>query len=151
MKVSGVDPKSLSKEFVLVLPRGDGQMVFKASGLQDMSEFERLSPMPDPPKILTKAGSIADTKDKGYQEAIAGYWSRRQAYMIVYSLLDIEWDSVVLDQPATWANWQDDLKAAGLSEMEINRVRGLIVECNCLDEQKLEAARASFLRGEATK
>jgi hypothetical protein len=147
MRIGGVDPKTLSKEEVLVLPRGDGQMVFKATGLADMSEFERLSPMPEPPKMLTKEGTVADTKDKGYVEAINGYWRRRQAFMVVYSLNNIEWDTVARDQPSTWLNWEDDLKSAGLSEMERNRVRGLVVEANCLDEAKLDRARASFLRG----
>ena len=30
MKIAGIDPKSLSSEVLLVLPRGDGQIVFRA-------------------------------------------------------------------------------------------------------------------------
>ena len=32
MKIAGIDPKSLSSEVLLVLPRGDGQIVFRAKG-----------------------------------------------------------------------------------------------------------------------
>jgi hypothetical protein len=46
-------------------------------------------------------------------------------------------------------NWETDLKEAGLNHVEINRVRQLAWEANCLDESKLEKARLNFVRGQA--
>jgi hypothetical protein len=65
------------------------------------------------------------------------------AHIVIRSLLpsQIEWDTVQLDNPSTWANWDSDLKSAGLSEMECNRVLALVLEANCLDEAKLRKAR----------
>ena len=39
MKIAGIDPKSLSNEVILVLPRGESEIIFRAKGLPDMSEF----------------------------------------------------------------------------------------------------------------
>jgi hypothetical protein len=149
MKIAGVDPKTLPTEEVLVLPRGDKTVVFRAVGLEDMEGFKKLCPEPTPPSMLTKDGYVPDTKDTGYQSVLAEYSARRLAYMVVYSLMpsQIEWDTVQLDNPATWIHWEDDLKAAGFPQVVCNRVLGLVFEANCLDEAKLQKAREVFLQG----
>jgi hypothetical protein len=149
MKIGGIDPKTLPVEEILVLPRGDQRIVFRASGLKDMEEFKKLCPEPIPPKKTTKDGVIADTEDLDYKTVLAGYLKRRMAYIVVNSLVpsQIEWDTVMLDNPATWTNWETDIKNAGLSEVECNRVLSLVLEANCLDEAKLQKAREVFLQG----
>lgn len=153
MKIGGIDPRTLPTEETLVLPRGDQMMVFRATGLRDMEEFNRLCPEPICPKKLTKDGTVADTEDPDYKAACVGYGKRRWGYIAVHSLApsNIEWDTVQLDNPSTWSNYEDDLKNAGLLASEILRVNGLVIEANCLDEAKLQQARLSFLRGMATK
>jgi len=149
MKIGGLDPNSLPVEEVLVLPRGDQQIVFRATGLRDMEGFKKLCPEPEPPVKLTKQGKVADTEDKGYKDALEGYHKRRIAYIVVNSLRpsEIEWDTVELSTPESWANWETDLKNGGLSEIECSRVLALVLEANCLDEAKLRKARELFLRG----
>ncbi len=149
MKIGGVDPSTLAVEETLVLPRGDDQIVFRATGLKDMEEFQKLCPEPQPPMKLTKQGKVADTDDQGYKDALEGYYKRRNAYIVIHSLKpsEIVWDTVQLDNPSTWANWESDLKNAGFSEIECTRVFRLVLEANCLDEAKLQKARELFLRG----
>ena len=79
----------------------------------------------------------------------AEYQKRRMAYIVVNSLVpsQIEWDTVQLDNPSTWANWEKDLKDNGFSQMACNRVLALVLEANCLDEAKLQKAREVFLQG----
>ena len=153
MKIGGVDPTTLPVEEVLVLPRGDEQVVFRATGVKDLVEFNRLCPPPQPPAKLTKDGPVADTDDPDYQVASMAYQRRKTAYIVLNSLApsEIEWDSVALDNPSTWLNWEDDLKKAGFSQMECNRILSLVLQANCLDEKKLEKARRLFLRGTPTK
>lgn len=148
MKIGGIDPKTLPCEEVLVLPRGDQQIVLRACGLDTFDDFNRRCPEPVAPRKLTKDGPADDTDDKGYQADLDAYQKRRLAYVVVASLQQIEWDTVKLDEPATWQNWEKDLRAAGLKQVECNRVLALVMEANSLDEKKLQAARDSFFHGQ---
>ncbi len=147
MKISGIDPKLLPPEEVLVLPRAKGEIVIRARGLSDMDTFYKLCPEPIAPMILTKDGSKPDLEDKGYAELLSEHVKRRWAYITVASLVDVEWDTVQLDNPSTWTNWEPDLKANGFTGAECNRVFGLCLAANALDERKLARAREAFLAG----
>lgn len=150
MKIGGIETSTLPVEEVLVLPRGDENLIFRATGMKDMETFKRLCPEPEPPKKLMKGGvTVADVEDKGYKEALTNFHKYRMAYIVVNSLIpsQIEWDTVNVNDPASWTNWDVDLKKAGLSEFECSRVLGLVLEANCLDETKLRKAREVFLRG----
>jgi len=149
MRIGGIDPKDLPTEEVLVLPRGDRQIVFRACGLPDMEEFKKLCPEPEPPGKLTAKGFIPDKDDPGYKSIVEQHDKQRLAYMVVKSLAPskIEWDTVVADNPATWLNWETDLKAGGFSQRECSLVLRLVWEANSLDEERLRKARESFLAG----
>lgn len=149
MKIGGIDPSTLPNEEVLVLPRGKETIVFRAQGLPDMDEFNTLMPEPKPPGRLTPTGYEANENDPGYQSVLAEYNRRRLAYLVVKSLAPsaIEWDTVKVDVPGTWANWEADLKKAGFSQVECNLVLRLVMEANSLDESKLKKAREVFLLG----
>ena len=151
MKIAGIDPKSLSSEVLLVLPRGEGQIVFRAKGLPDMSEFEALCPYPKPPGKLTKEGWIPNLTDPTYQQVLGEWAKKRLGYMVLGSLepSQIEWDTANKADPRTWTKWEDDLKSGGLTQVECNRVLALVLEANALDEAKLQKAREVFLAGQA--
>jgi hypothetical protein len=151
MKIGGLDPKTLSREHVLVLPRGDDeQVVFKAVGIRDLSEFDKLCPEPKPPKVVTKNGAEYRESDPAYLEILGHYNRKRFAYLVVHSLApsQIEWDTVEMNNPKTWTNWQEDLQNSGFNQWELGRITNLVLEANSLDESKLEAARKSFLAGQ---
>ena len=150
MKINGIDPSTISSEEVLVLPRGNQSIVFKAQGLPDMDAFQALCPEPVAPGKLTPEGWQSDESNPDYVSSKLEYNRRRLAYMVVNSLAPsiIEWDTVNIEVPATWANWEDDLKNGGkLSQVECNLVLKLVLEANQLDEGKLKKAREAFLRG----
>ena len=153
MKIAGIDPGTLPAEEVLVLPRGEEQIVFRARGLADMEEFDKLCPEPQPPVRLTQAGKEPNEEDANWRSAMLAHGRRRVAYMVVKSLepSEIEWDTVDPDNPKTWTNYADDLRQAGFSQVEVNRITQLVWEANCLDEAKLEQARAVFRRGQQHK
>ena len=149
MRINGVDPKTLPTEEVLVLPRGDQRIVFKAVGIPSMEAFAKICPEPIAPGKLTKDGYVPDAEEPGYKSIVEQYGKQRLGYMVVNSLLpsQIEWDTVKIEDPSTWTCWEADLKSAGLSQIECNRVLGLVFEANCLDEAKLRKAREVFLLG----
>jgi hypothetical protein len=149
MKIGGVDPTTLPNEEVLVLPRGPHNIVFRAKGLPDMEDFNRQVPEPKAPGKLTASGIVPDLESPNYLGDMAEYNKRRLGYLVVFSLApsNIEWDTVKLDRPGTWANWEQDLKNSNLSQVECNLVLNLVMEANSLDETKLRKARENFLRG----
>jgi hypothetical protein len=151
MKIGGIDPRTLPNIEVLILPRGDQNIVFRARGLQDMEEFMKLCPEPNPPGKLTKDGWQPNPEDKNYISVLTEWNKRKLAYIVVKSLepSDIEWDTVEIANPGTWSNWESDLKKGGVTQIECNRVVSLVLEANCLDEAKLEKARKVFQLGQA--
>lgn len=151
MKIGGIDPSSLPNEEILVLPRGEQNIVFRAQGVPDLDAFHAMVPEPIVPVKLTAKGVEPDVTEPGYQNVRAEYLKRRMAYLVVASLKDVEWDTVNLDDPGSWANWEKDLKAAGLSQFEQNLVFQLVLCANSLDDAKLAKARDVFLRGPAQK
>jgi hypothetical protein len=149
MKIGGIDPRMVPNEEVLVLPRGDQQIVFRARGLSDMEEFNKLCPEPIPPIKRTKAGLEPDITNVNYVGTMAEWGKRRLAYIVVKSLepSEIEWETVEIASPGSWANWEKDLKNNNITQIECNRVVSLVLEANSLNEEKIEKARANFLRG----
>lgn len=149
MKVGGVEVTKC--EEVLVLPRLTGQdLVFKAQAVQSMEYFDNVCPKPKPSMRLVKGGVKEEHITNEFVEQLEN-WSRlRYAYICIKSLepSDIEWDTVDQSKPSTWTGWMQELRDAGLSDTEINRVQALVLDANSLNESKLKAARESFLRGQ---
>lgn len=149
MKINGIEVQGPAEE-VLVLPRPTANdLVFRAVAVTDMSGFERLCPDPKPKSRLVAGGWKEWVDDPAYLESIQKHGQLRFAWILLRSLApsNIEWDTVDGNQPSTWLNWEADLKAAGLSQTEVNHVINCVASANSLNEQKLEAARQNFLRG----
>jgi len=149
MRIGGVDVTPC--EETLVLPRPDGQDIpIKAKAVAINKEFDKMVPMPVPPMIQKKGGKFPDLNDKDYKIALERRGEQRFAYMVIRSLepSNIEWQEVHPEKPGTWIKWQDELMAAGLSEVECNRIVNAVMAANALDEEKIEAARRAFLLGQ---
>lgn len=151
MKIGGIDPKTLPTEEFLVLPRGEEQIVFRARGVPNYDEFNALCPEPKAP-VINRAGQgwVPNTDEPGYKDMMKTYAQKKMAWMVIKSLepSDIEWEKVSLDDPSTWIGWDQEFIANGFTMVECNRIQHLAFEANCLDEDKLEKARESFLRGQ---
>lgn len=148
MKINGQEVKGPNED-ILVIPRKPEPVVFKGRAVKSFDLFDKLRPMPTPPGILTKEGFKPDPKDKGYLQQLADYSLSRVAFIVIETLepSNIEWDMVKKDQALTWKNWADDLGNAGFTAIEQQRILDFVMEVNCLDEKKMEKARADFLRG----
>lgn len=148
MKIGGVELSGLNED-VLVLPRGNGpSIVFKGKALASYDEFDKLVPAPAVPNILKGNKSVPDPTDRGYLAQLTQYNIKRFAYLAIQTLKpsEIEWDSVQMDKPETWAKWVDDL-ASHLSLHEQNQLLDFIYSVNCLSQAKIDAARNAFLAG----
>lgn len=153
MRIGGVEVNSPCEE-ILVLPRPtlpEGQIVFRAQAVVSMDEFDKVCPEPEPPTKIVKGGERQKNYESpNYLKDLENYQQRRLDFICIKSLepSEIEWSEVDLKRPATWCKWQDELRAAGFANTEINKIFMTILQANALDERKLKEARESFLRGQ---
>lgn len=147
LKIGGIEVNGPAEE-ILVLPRLDHEIVFRARAVSDLSHFEALCPMPKMPKKIVKGGAV-DDPNEGYVSQVAKRDRIRFAYICIKSLepSEVEWQTVDLDDPSTWEGWSQELTDAGFSSVEVQRIVVCVMQANSLDEAKLKAAREAFLRG----
>lgn len=150
MRIGGVTIDGPNEE-ILVLPRLGDDIVIRAKAVSDMSEFKALVPEPKPPGKLTKNGWEPTLNDETFKQKMTKYGEQRYAFLLIQSLepSKIEWEKVTLDNPKTWTLWGEELLAAGLSTVEVDRISVCVMRANALDEAKLTEARELFLRGMA--
>lgn len=150
MRIGGVKIEGPNEE-ILVLPRLGEDIIIRAQAVSDMEGFNVLVPEPKPPGKLTKNGWEPTLKDETYQEKLKRYGEQRFAYMVITSLIpsEIEWSEISFDNPKTWRGWEQELKDAGLSAVEVDRITVCAMRANALDEKKLKEARELFLLGMA--
>ena len=154
MKMQGVNLDTPVEE-ILVLPRGEQIVVFKARPVLDMDTFDKLCPEPQAPTRTMRGGAaVPNLDDKGYIRDLQTYAEKRMAYLVIRSLEateGLEWEQVKLNDSSTWLMFRKELGDANFSAMEIGRIVNTVLAANCLDEAKLEKARQVFLRGQRTE
>lgn len=138
---------------VIVIPRGGDKpdIVFQAGAIMDFSNFDKLCPEPKPPMKIMKGGKREyNLEDVGYIQARDRWTEQKVAWMVIESLKatpGLTWDLVNPLNPKTWHFFSDELRDAGFSQIEVQRITNGVFSANCLNEQRLEEARANFLRG----
>ena len=148
MKIGGIEVSGPNEE-ILVLPRLGADVVIRAKSVSDMTGFEAVAKVPKAPGKYTKNGFEPLLEDVTYLQKVDHYNNLRMAYMILKSLeaSEIEWETVDIENPKTWLGWDKELREAGMSDIEINRIVMCVMQANSLDESKLEQARELFLLG----
>jgi len=150
MKMSGRKIQGPNEE-ILVLPRPDGDLVFKAKAVLDYTVFDSLVPQPKPPKMRKRGVSelVEDNKDKNYLEELQNWSTKRMDFMILESLRtgtpELEWETVDSNNPDTWKNYEKELREAGFTPVEINLLNATCITANSLSQSKLDEARDRFL------
>jgi hypothetical protein len=160
MKLKGHDFSRPSVEMA-VIPRGYDQetgdkipdVVFVCQPVMNYDEFNALVKQPEPPEVM-KAGGVKeyDFEDPTYVKALEKFGRSRYDYMFLKSISatpDLEWDTVKMGDPKTWSNWEEELKKAGFSVIEIGIIQNKIMAANSLDQRRVNEALANFQRGRA--
>ena len=148
MKIKGKKIEGVNVE-IIPIPRGDcDDIIFQARAIQDMEPFEKMCPTPAPPKRKIDGVDVPQLKDKDYVKAMEKRAEQRMAWMVITSLEateGLEWETVKADDPSTWLQLEPELKKAGFSAVERQRIVAGVVNANALSEEKIEAARERFL------
>lgn len=137
------------KKKTVVIPREDGDFVFHFVAVLDDDAFNAMYPVPEPQKTYNvKLGqTIANTETADYKAKLKARAEARMSWLFLESVKasNIEWDLVKLDDPSTFHQWPDDLKAAGFSIQEVNAIYSGYTETNWITEEMLKEARDRFL------
>lgn len=159
MKING---KQFSNDNAIfgpvVIKRGDDEFAFFAQPVWNYIEFDAICPRPTAPVTGWNPSSgkkEADPKSPVYKEAMQKYGRQRWGYHILKSLepskLDLSEHGVNIDDPDSLVNVEEALQynkeknPNGLGEYEFLEVMRLVDEANCLDAEKLEENKQSFL------
>lgn len=151
MKYKGKTIIGPNEELVFI-PRGNDQedFVFKCRAVLNYDEFDALVKAPIVPMIMHAGESISRPllTEPGYVAKLHDYNKLRMSWLILKSLEvteDLELETVDMQKPETWNTWDDELNAAGFSDVEIGRVISGCMVANSLDQKKIDEARAHFL------
>jgi hypothetical protein len=147
MKIKGKKISSIHRETV-VFPREEGDLVFVVSAVIDSTEFEKLCPEPEPPMIMKPGGEqIPDLKDTKYTDALIRRSKLQTSWLLLKSLEatdGLEFEMIDKTNPDTWEKIEDELKDAGLSNIERMQLLQAIMRVNSLDSRYLEEAKKRF-------
>ena len=154
MKIKGKKLES-TNEITIVLPRYNGEdIVFKAGVVLDFEYLDKVLKEPNPPSILKKGRQEKDYEDKGYVSKVRKNYEYRLNYLAIMSLAatdGLEWETVDMEKPETWGNWEKELKDSGFPNSEIVYIFNKIQEVNSLNQDKLDEARDHFLLALSTQ
>lgn len=148
MKLNGRKISGPNIEYI-VIPRPDGNLVFKAQAVLSMKHFNELVPVPKP-GMATFPGGVQkpNPDDQFYKAEVKNYNDKRYYFTIIESLRatdTLEWETVKYTEPDTWLNVETELSESGFSEQEIQYIIMGCMAANALSESKLEQARKDFL------
>lgn len=151
MKIAG---KVLSGPRIetLVLPRQDGDIVIRAQAVSDFADFEKMCKEPQPKMKMVPGGGaqVPIVTDEDYIKKLTKFADLKTDWMILKSLEateNLEWETIKPDEPETWGNYKDELKAAGFSFAESAMIIRTVTDACGLNQAKIEEATKLFLAG----
>lgn len=153
MKINGKVISGPQTE-VVVIPRGNEELVIKAQAVLDFTDHDKLNPQPQPPQKLLPGGETQlNTEDPTYVKRVNEWASQKTDWMILKSLSATEgltWDTVKADDPKTWSNYRQELSAV-FSPAEMAKIIEVVMSACGLNQSKIEEATKRFLAGQAAK
>ena len=136
---------------VVVIPREQGDFVFKCEAVESFEKFDQMCPRPEPPKRKYPNGEVQlVVEDPKYKDKLNKWSEKRVSFMILESLRhteDLEWEKVKMDDPETWNNYLEEFEEAGLTDGEMNQIVQACLIVNALDDTRIKEAKERFLAG----
>jgi hypothetical protein len=157
VKIKGQKIDSKPTSDFIVFPRDSGPIAVKANAILDRDEFDKVCPMPKPPKKRIKGGQMVDDPEHPrYIAALNQHSEKFLHWLIITSLcfmdpetkedIPIEWEKVSRTDSFSWRYWDDEFKESGFGDMERKRIFSMVISVNSLSEARLDEARNSFLQ-----
>lgn len=141
---------------IVVIPRKDENIVFHLRPVLNTKRFDDLVKMPEAPSILMAGSSVVtkDTNDAKYKLAMTEYFKLKSAFTFLESISatpDLEWETVNLEDPKTWLNWQSEFEAAEFTESEKLLIFEGVQKANSLNSEYLDEVLNDFLASQVAE
>lgn len=150
MKLHGIKIEGPASK-TIVFPRSTGNIAFVLQAVLEADEFDKVLSIPKPPVRLLKGGQKqVFIDDPEYRKKMEKWGTAKHHWMFLKSISatpGLEWETIKVDDPETWTNYETELIAAGLTEPERLRIMQAYIEVQGLDDKKIEEATNSFLAG----
>lgn len=155
MKVNNIELSALREE-VLVIPRGEHKIVFRARAVNNRELFDERYPIPKPPSVLERGDTEykPNYKDEGYIKKMTERGRLYSDWLAVNSLMatdGLEWTNINPEDPESCGAWTDELKEAGFTIIEINLLFDLVTTANGLNADKIKQATDDFLASQRAR
>ena len=148
MKIHGKDIEKPSEE-VIVFPRKNGNIVFKAKPVSNYEDFDKICPLPTPGTIMRPGGGVSqDVENPEYKKKLDEWGTFKTHWMILKSLAatdGLEWDTVDMSVPETYENYLKELESSGITPVEVSKLFDIIQTACGLNQEKIDAATKAFL------
>jgi hypothetical protein len=150
MKIHGQKVEGVNEQLV-VLPRPDGaRLVFKVRAVTNYEEFDKLCPLPTPPKIfrISDQQHFENVEDPKYKLDRVRRFEKEMHWLFLKSLAatdGLEWEQVRLEDSNSWHLYENELNDSGVTKYEVAILRDAVLKVNALDREHIEAARADFV------
>jgi hypothetical protein len=93
-----------------------------------------------------------DIENADYKRKMHDWSMRKYDWMVLKSLQateELEWETVNISEPSTWSGWRKEMESAGLSNMEVSRIEGIVIDACGLNQSKIDEATKRFLADQA--
>jgi hypothetical protein len=149
MKINGKVLDSLRIVSVYLPVANNDAVEFKFRPLRSDESFEKVSPRPKPPKQVRPGGvETFDTSNPAYRSKI-DHWAASKVnweFLTSISATDgLEWSTVDMDKPETWANWKAELDKL-FPDSHIAKIYQGFIDAQYITEEMMEKARQLFLQ-----
>ena len=148
MKLKGQTVKA-PEPITIVIPReGEDDIILMAAAVLDDSEFLKICPEPVPPtKVIPGEPDQPFLDDPTFKAKVEEHNQRSVDWMFIKSLSateGLEWDTVDLNDPGTWANYREELGTV-FSKGEVAHIISKVMLANAMDQSRLEEAHKVFM------
>ena len=102
---------------IIPIVRDTGNIILKAAPVTSFDDFAQICPIPEPPVRELPGGERKPMVDSTeYKASLAARNRHMLDYMVIKSLEatdGLEWETVDLNDPDTFSNYETELRAAG--------------------------------------
>jgi len=143
-----INNESFTEPYIvtIAIPRQKTDIAFMAQAVLNYDEFDALCPRPTAPRRLMPGGEYEDGE---IDEKVMLDWAALRVDWMTLKSLEVtpglEWETVKMDQPDTWGNYQEELRNAMFSDVEIARIFGIVTDANGLSQAAIDKATEAFL------